>query len=271
MVTGTSELTLPPDACASIETFAPGSISALTDPPDEDTTPPLEAERYFAQAWTKPVAKPSTEAGAHRFVWNLRWPRPKAIEYSYSIAAVWGENTPLTPEGMLALPGDYDVVLIADGQEQRQTLTIAPDPRIHATSAALDQAAAFYRDVEGELARAWQTYGEVDAVHEQLEAAQKDAATAKAKPAIEAFDKKLAPYRSGKGDDAPNIGTIAGELTSLATDIEGADAAPTDAQQKVFADYRGRLARANERWAVHSPARCRSSIRPSSRAQSRMR
>jgi photosystem II stability/assembly factor-like uncharacterized protein len=216
----------------------------------DDTTPPLEAERYFAQAWTKPVAKPSTEAGAHRFVWNLRWPRPKAIEYSYSIAAVWGENTPLTPEGMLALPGDYDVALIADGQEQRQTLTIAPDPRIHATRAELDQAAAFYREVEGELARAWQTYGEVDAVHEQLEAAQKNAATAKAKPAIEVFDKKLAPYRGGKGDDAPNIGTIAGELTSLATDIEGVDAAPTDAQQKVFADYRGRLARANERWAA---------------------
>jgi len=54
----------------------------------------------------------------------------------------------------------------------------------------------------------------------------------------------------GSGQDAPNIGTIAGELTSLATDIEGADAAPTDAQQKVFADYRGRLARANERWAA---------------------
>ena len=42
MVTGTSELTLPPEALASIETRAAGSISFLTDPPDEDTTPPLE-------------------------------------------------------------------------------------------------------------------------------------------------------------------------------------------------------------------------------------
>jgi hypothetical protein len=163
---------------------------------------------------------------------------------------VWGENTPLTPEGLLASPGDYDVALIVDGQESHQTLTIAPDPRIHVTRAELDQAAAFYRDVEGELAQAWQTYGEVDAVHEQLEALQKDSAAAKAKSAVESFDKKLAPFREGKGADAPNISTIAGELTSLATDIECADAAPTDAQQKVFAEYRARLTRANERWST---------------------
>ncbi|MGH8172312.1 MAG: WD40/YVTN/BNR-like repeat-containing protein, partial [Rhodanobacteraceae bacterium] len=214
----------------------------------DDNTPPIKAERYFAQAWTKPAAKPSTESGAHRFVWNLRWPRPKAVEYGYSIAAVWGENTPLTPEGMLALPGEYDVVLIVDGQESRQTLTVVPDPRIHATRAELEQAFVFYRDVEGELAKAWQIYGEVDAVHEQLEALHKNQAAAKAKDAFAAFEKKFAPFREGKGEGAPNVGTIAEALTSLATDVEGADAAPTDAQQKVFVEYRGRLGQAANLW-----------------------
>ena len=37
MVTGTSDLTLPPEAVASMETFAPGSISVRTEPPDEHT------------------------------------------------------------------------------------------------------------------------------------------------------------------------------------------------------------------------------------------
>jgi hypothetical protein len=147
----------------------------------DDKTPPIKAERYFAEAWTKPAAKPPTEPGAHRFVWNLRWPRPKAVEYNYSIAAVRGEDTPLTPEGALALPGDYDVALIVDGEEQHQTLTVAPDPRVHATRAELEQAFAFYRDVEGELAKAWQMYGEVDAVHEQLEVLRKNEAAAKVK------------------------------------------------------------------------------------------
>lgn len=214
----------------------------------DDKTPPIKAERYFAEAWTKPAAKPSPEPGAHRFVWNLRWPRPKAVEYNYSIAAVWGEDTPLTPDGALALPGDYDVVLIVDGQESHQTLTVAPDPRIRATRAELEEAFAFYRDVEGELAKTWRTYGEIDAVHQQLEALHKNEAGVKAKGAIEAFEKKLSPFREGKGEDAPNIGTIAEALTSLATDFEGTDAAPTDAQQKVFVEYHGRLRRAADLW-----------------------
>ncbi len=87
-------------------------------------------------------------------------------------------------------------------------------------------------------------------MHEQLEALHKNEAAAKAKSAIETFEKKLSPFREGEGEDAPNIGTIAEALTSLATDVEGADVVPTDAQQKVFAEYRGRLVRANERWST---------------------
>ena len=118
----------------------------------DDKTPPIKAERYFDEAWTKPSAKPSIEPGAHRFVWNLRYPRPKAIQFNYSIAAVWGEDTPLAPEGALVLPGDYDVVLTVDGHEFRQALTVKPDPRIHAARTELEQALAFYWKVESELA-----------------------------------------------------------------------------------------------------------------------
>ena len=114
-----------------------------------------------------------------------------------------------------------------------QTLTVKPDPRIHATRAELEQAFAFYRDVEGELATAWQSYGEVDAVHEQLEALNKNGAAAKAiEGSIEAFEKKLSPFREGKGEGAPNHGAIARHSTSLATDVEGADAVPTDSQRE---------------------------------------
>jgi photosystem II stability/assembly factor-like uncharacterized protein len=217
----------------------------------DDTTPAPRAERYFAEAWTKPAAKPSTDAGAHRFVWNLRYPRPKAIQYNYSIAAVWGENTPLAPDGVLAVPGEYDVVLTVDGREFHQPLAIKPDPRVHATQADFEQALAFYQQVEAELARAWQAYGEVDAVHRQLDALKKKggaAAQAPLKDAISAFEKKLAPLREGKGEAAPNLGAIGEALASLATDIEGADRSPTAAQQQVLTDYRSRLNAASATW-----------------------
>ncbi|HEV7490464.1 MAG TPA: hypothetical protein VGO25_06630, partial [Rhodanobacteraceae bacterium] len=217
----------------------------------DDATSGPRAERYFTETWTKPAVKPSAAAGAHRFVWNLRYPRPKAIQYNYSIAAVWGEDTPLAPEGVLVLPGDYDVVLTVDGHEFRQSLTVKPDPRVHATHADLEQALAFYRQVETDLARVWQTYGEVDAVHTQIDAMKKKggaAAEAPLKAWIAAFEKKWEPLREDKGAAAPNLGAIGEALASLSTDVEGADAAPTTSQEKVLADCRERFSRASDLW-----------------------
>src|SRR5439155_1044512 len=69
----------------------------------------VAATRYFAQEWLKPAAPLSGAAGHHRFVWDLRGPRPKAEEYEYSIAAISGEDTPAEPEGVLVPPGIYSV------------------------------------------------------------------------------------------------------------------------------------------------------------------
>ena len=130
-------------------------------------------------------------------------------------------------------------------------LTVKPDPRVHATRAELEHALAFYQQIEGELARTWQAYGEVDAVHRQLETLKKNggaAAKAPLKDAIAAFEKALEPLREGKGAGAPNLGAIGELLASLATDVEGSDRVPPAAQEQVLADSRERLARATATW-----------------------
>ena len=43
--------------------------------------------------------------GHHRFVWDLRYERPRADRYEYMIAAVFGEDTPLEPRGPLVAAG----------------------------------------------------------------------------------------------------------------------------------------------------------------------
>ena len=48
--------------------------------------------------------------------------------------------------------------------------------------AAREQAFAFYQQVETELARVWQGYGEVDAVHRQLNALKKKGGAAAEAP-----------------------------------------------------------------------------------------
>src|SRR5204863_7801326 len=64
----------------------------------------LKSERYFAESWLEPPEQLSAKAGAHRFVWDLRYPRPRAPQYEYSIAAVHGLDTTLLPAGPLAPP-----------------------------------------------------------------------------------------------------------------------------------------------------------------------
>ncbi|NCT67402.1 MAG: hypothetical protein GXC76_07135 [Rhodanobacteraceae bacterium] len=209
------------------------------------------AARYFAAGWLRPAGPLATAAGAHRFVWDLRLPRPKAVAYNWSIAATWGRDTPLTPEGPLALPGDYQLVLAVDGRELRQPLRVLADPRVSTPPAELAQALAFSQAIDVELARVWQGHGEVAAVQQQLDALTRRggaAAQVPLKDALTAFAAKLEPLHAGEGETAPNLGAIGEVLASLATDIDGADRAPTAPQQQVLADYRARLDRAIATW-----------------------
>jgi hypothetical protein len=95
-----------------------------------DVAEKLQADRYFQEEWVKPEPVVSAAPGAHRWVWNMRRPRPKAVEYNYSIAAVWGLDTPLDPRGQLVEPGRYTAVLTVDGQSQSVPVEIVADPRV---------------------------------------------------------------------------------------------------------------------------------------------
>src|SRR5678810_369459 len=89
----------------------------------------------------------STEAGAHRFAWDLRAQRPQADAYNVSIAAIDGDEARLVPEGTLVPPGRYTLVLSANGREQRAPLDVVADPRVPVDAAALTQALALSSDI----------------------------------------------------------------------------------------------------------------------------
>jgi photosystem II stability/assembly factor-like uncharacterized protein len=219
---------------------------------DSDSAPGQQLEPYFADAWLKPARNPSTSAGAHRFVWDLRLPRPQSVQYNYSIGAVFGDTAPIVPEGALVLPGEYRVVLDVDGREFQRPLTVVPDPRVQVSTVDLERALKLWRAIETELARARQAYGEVDAVQKQFDALLKKAGAAESSlgDALASFAKVIGPLRDGNGEDAPGLGAISEVLSSLATDIEGADRAPTAAQGLVLSMYREHLERALAQWAT---------------------
>jgi photosystem II stability/assembly factor-like uncharacterized protein len=218
-----------------------------------DVAPKLSAERYFEARWLQPPARLATTAGAHRFVWNLRLPRPLAAAYDYSIAAIDGVDTPLLPEGMLAPPGHYEAVLQVDGKSYRAPLTVQADPRVAVDADALQAALQLSAMVTAALERHYIASGEVQSVHTRIAALQKrlapDLANAALVQQLGRFDKQLAALTSGDSVDALNLSAIGSALISLEVDLEDTDRAPTQPQRDVEALYSAKLERALSLWS----------------------
>ncbi|MGH8136046.1 MAG: glycoside hydrolase, partial [Steroidobacteraceae bacterium] len=111
------------------------------------------AGRYFSADWLLQAEALPNSAGMHRFVWNLRYPRPLAMEYEYSISTAFGAGVEIKPEGLLAAPGAYRVVLRVDGRELSAPLTVRADPRVAVDPAELAQVQDLSREAQQLLSR----------------------------------------------------------------------------------------------------------------------
>jgi len=74
----------------------------------------------------------------HRFIWDLRYAAPKAIDREYPIAAIY-RDTPRAPRGALVLPGQYKLNLVIAGKTYSQPLTLRMDPRIKTPMPGLEE------------------------------------------------------------------------------------------------------------------------------------
>jgi len=204
-----------------------------------DATERLPADRYFQEGWLGPDGRRraggtpyggrpmSAAPGMHRFVWDLRYPRPAALGYDYSIAAVWMEGEPLEPQGPLVLPGDYTATLSAGGTEDTVPLTVKLDPRIHASTEALREQLGLAMAIDSTLERAVSAYHEV-------EAALGSGSGTLPKARVDSL-------RALAGGDDPSLRSVAGVLSSLAGRVQGADAPPAAGLRDVLEAYRKEL------------------------------
>ena len=116
---------------------------------DTKPKPVDEAPANVPSYWFANPAVLSNHAGLNRFVWDLRYPAPKTlrysyfdnatdyIEYTYADHAIPGETPRTQPMGALVLAGRYTIALTTNGQTYRRDLEVAPDPRLHVSSADL--------------------------------------------------------------------------------------------------------------------------------------
>lgn len=197
--------------------------------------------------WLAPPDLLPTRAGQNRFVWNLRYPDPHYLLYTYfGIHSAYFEytladhaipgNTPWhEPEGPLVTPGRYEVRLTVNGKTYSQPLEITEDPRVKSLQPGdLDRQLSLSLGVVAAMEKTFTAYHQVEADETTL---AQDLPQLSGAPATAA--KQLAPAleaMTGGTDCTPgaSLGTTNCELTRYLIAIDQSDAGPTQEVAHVF-------------------------------------
>lgn len=191
-----------------------------------------ERRQAYPSYWFRPHRTLPTQAGMHRWTWDLHYPSPEGFPRTYPMTAIL-HDTPSQPNGATAFPGEYTVRLTVDGKSFIQPLTLKMDPRVTTPMAGLAKANEIaMRCYEGILkVRAAQA--EARQLREQLKALTDRTGTVAT--AIADLDKKASAFEGrtagiddfGVGNREPGFAGLATGLLSLMNLVEGADVMPT--------------------------------------------
>jgi hypothetical protein len=159
-------------------------------------------------------------------VWDLHWPAPAALDFSYPIAAI-PHDTPREPRGPWVLPGTYTVRLSVEGKSYSQPLTVRMDPRVKTPAAALQR----QFDLSFQVARAMQQ--DFDALS-ALRALRAELKKRPASPALADLDRRLGELEGGKEErrpwlrkEQPALVPWNARLVELLDALQASDVAPT--------------------------------------------
>jgi hypothetical protein len=220
---------------------------ASTDKP-ELTQEQLE-KQLIPVYWVRPFRTLSTDAGMHRWVWDLHYPAPDSLRHEYPIAAV-PHDTPRLPLGPPAVPGEYTVRLTADGHTFHAPLTIKMDPRVKISAADLEQQFQTQSRLASVMTHSTHAILEVRSLHEQLDKLSADPNDSLA-ASFKDLDKKVSAILQGTaGDDGtqPSLTSVNGSATAVYAELDRADAKPTSAQAEAVSKIEKDFAIVAKQW-----------------------
>ncbi|HSY64436.1 MAG TPA: hypothetical protein VK829_07550, partial [Terriglobales bacterium] len=191
-------------------------------------------------------------AGMHRWVWDLHYPSPVALQHEYPIAAV-PNDTPRSPLGPLAIPGEYTARLTVNGHTFTQTFTVKLDPRVNLAPAAIEQQFTLEMRLASELTSTTEAVTEARSILDQLHKIEGQAKGALA-DSIKALDQRVGMILRGPtppvagAPPEPNLTRESAAVGMLYGAIGQADAAPTTAQLNAVAETERELSTVMKRW-----------------------
>jgi photosystem II stability/assembly factor-like uncharacterized protein len=200
--------------------------------------------------WLRQHRALSTAAGMHRWVWDLHYASPISTRHEYPIAAI-AHDTPRTPLGPTALPGQYTVRLVVDGKNYSAPLHVKMDPRVKTSAAGLEKKFQMETKLAALLGPTSEALLQASSLPAQLEKLSRnsDAAT---KESIARFQKKLSEVLGGgppAPQDSPTLTLVNAQAGTLYAQVWQADEEPTSAQMQGIADTERAAADVMKRWS----------------------
>jgi photosystem II stability/assembly factor-like uncharacterized protein len=191
--------------------------------------------------------------GMNRYAWNLRYNDPIQTP-----GAFYGGTG---PRGPLALPGDYQLKLTANGKTQTTTLHLVIDPRTKGQDAALQKQFALSQQVTDRISRLHQAVNEIRDVKGQIKALHakfdKDERVKPALAAADELEKKMSEIEQEliqvnlKGSEGSLAFPVMlnEKFDGFSHSVDGGDREPTKPQMDVFAALSGKLDEQLQKWA----------------------
>jgi photosystem II stability/assembly factor-like uncharacterized protein len=218
-----------------------------------DKAVPLEeiaAKHPIPMYWVRPTRILSGAAGMHRFVWDLRYPPPDALEHEFPISAIY-QDTPLYPLGALALPGKYTVKLTVGDKSYTQPLVVKMDPRVSTSLADLAKQFEMQSGAVEGMNETYETLERVQSVRAQLKDRAAKTGKGALANAIASLDKQAVDLAGGaqsaffglppSGKQPENLSTLNQHFGAILAVADSADAAPTTQATAVYKELEDAL------------------------------
>jgi photosystem II stability/assembly factor-like uncharacterized protein len=203
---------------------------ASDDAPEKVNPDELAVPTY----WVRPSRVLPATTGAHRWVWDLRYPPPDVPFHDYPISAI-PHDTPRVPLGPFVAPGRYTVRLTVAGKAYVQPLVVRLDPRISTSPAGVALKQQLSMQVYNGIQASAAALKRIQEMRVELAALKSQAQNDRTNWRTE-LDTRLAQLATGGGGRVgrrriaggeANLAQTRGTLAGLLELLQGTDAAPT--------------------------------------------
>lgn len=170
--------------------------------------------------WIRPQQILSTEAGHHRFLWDMHY-TPLSEVPSFPIAAIYKNTAPVNTSPWV-MPGIYTAVLTINGKSYSQNFAVKIDPRVKTPVSDLQQQFSLSMNCYEQAIKAKKYINLLNT------ASEKQGLSAEIKQSLKMLVGTMVGRRRS-GNNMNSFGSISSSFQRLMGLIQGADIAPTEA------------------------------------------